>query len=369
MNQEPNGSPTDPEKNPKNEIIKPPPINPNNQPTLLQEYQGISKHAYEHIDSIYSTFKLVLKIGASMLAIAIGFGTYVTIFSIKDFKKEISDLKVEARYEVSNLKKETKDDIKDLKTEIREDVSNLKTEIRDTVTTLKKEVETRVDKELSMKSIKDLINKKVSERVDIIADDLIEKQITEKISPKIIELDNKLSEISLELNRIKEDRKKLDELNDFTLTFLKALGDDYKAFEQLGNLSADKNFAFPEISLSMYETIRLIHLQHKLIPFSIIAIPAEVDFSKLSFSGFTQLLDSLPCKFHASLIDKIWERKEEEISKREKMSFLIEVLKTSNSLRAKNWAGILFDREYNVNWDPFKMQPIYEKWDDIQKTK
>jgi len=29
-----------------------------------------------------------------MLAIIIGFGTYVTIFSIKDFKKEISDLQI-----------------------------------------------------------------------------------------------------------------------------------------------------------------------------------------------------------------------------------------------------------------------------------
>ncbi len=81
------------------------------------------------------------------------------------------------------------------------------------------------------------------------------------------------------------------------------------------------------------------------------------------------MLSSLPPRFHADLIKKIWERKEEEISKIEKMSFLIEVLNTSNSLNAKNIAGILFDREYNVNWDPFKMQPIYDKWDAIQKTK
>ena len=119
----------------------------------------------------------------------------------------------------------------------------------------------------------------------------------------------------------------------------------------------------------MYETIRLIHFQQKIMPIATTLLPKEVDFSKLSFSEFTQLLDSLPWKFHANLINKIWERKEEEISKREKMSFLIKVLKTSNSLRAKNLAGILFDREYNVNWDPFKMQPIDDKWDEIQKTK
>ena len=226
-----------------------------------------------------------------------------------------------------------------------------------------------------MKSIKDLINKKVSERVDIIADDLIEKQITEKISPKIIELDNKLSEVSLELNKIKEDRKKLDELNDFILTFLKALGDDYKAFEKLGNWSADQTFDFHEISLNLYETIRCIHFQQKSIPIIVTTTPPitvdsiAIDFSKLPFSEFKTLLSSLRPRFHADLIYKIWEIKEEEISKKEKISFLKEVLDTSNSLHAKNIAGILFEKEYNdVFWDPFKFDPINTKWKNIQKT-
>ncbi len=174
MTQEPNGSPTDPEKNPKNEIIKPPRINSNDQSTLLQQYRDISDHAHKQIGSIYSVFKLVLTIGSFVLAIAIGSGTYFTILSIKDFKKDISDLKAETRDEVSNLKKETKNDIKDLQTEIREDVSNIKTEIRDTVTTLKKEVETRVDRELDEDSIKIIIANKITD-----------KQITDKISSKI----------------------------------------------------------------------------------------------------------------------------------------------------------------------------------------
>lgn len=247
--------------------------------------------------------------------------------------------------------------------------SDFKTEVRNDVEILKKEVEKRINNELGKEELHKLITAKVSERIAEIADALIEQHIAANISPKIIELDKKFSEISLELNKIKEDRKKLDELNNFILIFFKALGDDYEAFEQLGNWSADPKFAYHENSLSMYETIRIIHYQQKQIYISFIKFPDEIDCSKLSFSGFTQLLDSLHCKFHASLINKIWERKEEEISKREKMSFLVKVLKTSNSLRAKNWAGILFDREYNVNWDPFKMQPIYDKWDEIQKTK
>ena len=325
MNQENNVSHTNNKKTPENDNIKSTPIDAKDQLTLLKQYQDFVKDANTQIDRVSKIHWTLLIILGLVIAVGISF-TYKTA--------------------------------SDFKTEVRNDVENLK-----------KEVEKRIDDELSKKSIQDLINKKVSERVDVIADDLIGKQITEKISPKITESDSKLSDISLELNKIKDDSIKLSELNNFTLTFLKALGDDYKAFEQLGNWSADKNFAFPEISLIMYETIRLTHFQQKAMRIANILLPKEVDFSKGSFSEFTQLLDSLPWKFHANLIGKIWERKEEEISKIEKMSFLIKVLKTSNSLRAKNLAGILFEREYDVNWDPFKMQPIYYKWDEIQKTK
>ena len=193
--------------------------------------------------------------------------------------------------------------------------------------------------------------------------------------PKYKETEKTLENISLELNKTKYDSNKLSELNSFTLTFLKALGDDYKAFEQLGNWSADKNFAFHEISLNLYDTIRCIHFQQKSIPIVFTTTPPitvdsiAIDFSKLSFSEFKKLISSLPPIYHSDLIKKICERKEEEISKIEKMSFLVEVLNTSNSLNAKNYAGIMFEKEYNdVFWDPFKFDPINTKWKNVQKT-
>src|SRR3972149_8658838 len=146
MTQEPNGSPTDPEKNPKNEIIKPPPINPNNQSTLLQQYRDISDHAHKEIDSIYTLFKLLLAIGTFGLAVALGLGTYF----IKSYMEHT-----------------------------RNDFENLKTNILEDITKFKNEVETRVDKELSKESIQTLITEKitnqvtiqVTERVKIIADE------------------------------------------------------------------------------------------------------------------------------------------------------------------------------------------------------
>jgi hypothetical protein len=111
----------------------------------------------------------------------------------------------------------------------------------------------------------------------------------------------------------------------------------------------------------MYETIRNIHLQHKFIGTWITIPITAVDFSNCSFSDFTKSLSSYPAKYHIYLITKIWER--EDISKDDKKLFLMEVLKTSNSLNAKNYAGILFERETNINWDPFKFQPIYDEYE------
>lgn len=334
MNQENNVSHTNNKKTSENDNIKSTPINSNDQSTPLQQYRDISDHAHKQIGSIYSVFKLVLTIGSFMLAIAIGSGTYFTIHSIKDFKNDISDLK----------------------TEIRDDVSNLKTEIHDTVKTLKTEVETSVNRELDEDSIKSIIAEKITDKL-----------ITEKISPKIKETEKTLKALSEQLDKAKDGSTKLNELNNFTLTFLKAIGDDYKAFVQLENWSNDSSFAFSEISFRMYQTIRIIHYQQKQISISFIKFPDEIALSKMPFSEFQTFISQQDPIFHADIIKIISERS--DIEQIEKTPFLIEVLNKSNSLLARNSAGTLFERAYkDFRWVPFNIDAVNTKWKEIQKT-
>ncbi len=219
MKQENNVSHTDNKKTPENDNIKSTSIDAKDQLTLLEQYQDFVKNANTQIDRVSKIHWTLLII----LGLVIAVGIFFTYRTASDFK----------------------------------------TEVRNDVEILKKEVEKRIDNELSKEELHKLITAKVSKRIAEIADDLIGKQITEKISPKITESDSKLSEISLELNEIKENRKSLDQLTKFILTFTKAQSDDYAAFEQLGNWGADPKFSYHEISLIMYETIRNTHFQQK----------------------------------------------------------------------------------------------------------
>ncbi len=156
--------------------IKATPGNSTDQLTLLGKYQEFVENANTQIDRVSKIHWTLLII----LGLVIAVGIFFTYRTASDFK----------------------------------------TEVRNEVEILKKEVEKRIDDELSKEQLHKLITEKVSERITKVADDLIKQHIAANISPTIIELTNKLSEVSLELNKIKENRKKLDELNDFTLTFL-----------------------------------------------------------------------------------------------------------------------------------------------------
>ena len=327
--------------------------------TVLQEYENISNHAHTQINSIYSVFKLVLTIGSFMLAIAIGSGTYFTIFSIKDFKNDISSLNAKTRNEFSNLKKETKNDIKDLKTEIRDDVSNLKTEMRYTVAILKKEVETRVDRELDVDSIK-----------SIIADKTTDKLIAIKITPKIKETEETLKSLSQQLDKAKEDSIKLNELNNFTLTFLKAQSDDSKAYEQLGTwgFGVDKSYPFREISANIYDSIRATYIE-KLIPsFPVFIWPEGVDTKTFTCDNFKNYFKDMLPRFHADLVRLISENK--NLSEENEIELLIDVLKPniSNSLKAKYHAGMILSDKFKIPWQPFDYTPLTDEWNNRKGT-
>ena len=198
-----------------------------------------------------------------------------------------------------------------------------------------------------------------SATIDLVAQNAtVAKKLSTEAKISYEDLSNKNEAADKEL-------KKINDLNNFIITYLKALNDDAAAFEKLGTLSTDNNFPFHDISLSMYETIKLTHLHQTTISFTVTKLPKEFDLTKYNFTDFKKLLYNQHPKYHAYILDKIWDR--EDITKKEKILFLIEVRMTSNSLKAKNLAGILFAREYDdVSWDPFQYKPIDEKWEKIK---
>ncbi len=300
-------------------------IQKNSGPFL--NYQEIVDRAHTEIESVRTTtYKWLISTVGAALTVIFAVGIYFTYKSSEDFK-----------------------------THIREDFK-----------ALKETVEKRVDTELSKESIQTLINDKVSKRVDDIADKLIEDKITTKITPKIEESDKKLKAIDNQLKDALKISKDIEEVSNLMLTFIKAQSDDSEAFEQLGRWGVDKSFLFSNISLNMYETIRLDYKGRLGVSYLSCKRLEDLDFSKFSLSNFKSYLASLEPKYHSYLVKLIWER--DNITKKDKMFFLVDVLNTSKSLNAKDYAGRLFATETNLEWDPFYTSPLLDKWKETKDT-
>lgn len=201
-------------------------------------------------------------------------------------------------------------------------------------------------------------------------DKYIDTQITEKITPKIEESNNKLITINNQIKETSKVSKELKELSDFMLTFIKAQSDDSKAFEQLGTLSKNNSFPYPNLPLNMYEAIRRSYLERMIPAFSNITWPAGVDPKKFTCDQFKNHFKELPQRFHANLVHLIWES--ETLIDKEKMELLLDVIdpetKTSNSLNAKYFAGNILAEKMGINWQPFNYEPIQIKWQEIKDT-
>lgn len=315
------------ENNP--EFVSPPETTANNkQPdskdqfTILKQYQDIVDRSHKEIEYVRNAYKWLISLTGICLTFIFVVGIYFT-------HKEISGMRA---------------DLKDLENEVKN----------------------RVDTELSKESIRTLINSKVSSRVDTIADGLIEEKITLKITPKIEESDNKLKIIDNQLKESLKVSKNIQEVSDFMLTFIRAQNDDSAAFEQLGRWGVDISFPFSDISLKMYETIRLSYVEKLGVAYWIYEWPKDVDPLKFYLTDFKIYLSSLEPKYHAYLVELIWKR--DTISKKDKLIFFVDVLNTSNSLNAKNYAGRLLANEIGLKWHPFYIKPLLDKWEEIKDT-
>ena len=92
----------------------------------------------------------------------------------------------------------------------------------------------------------------------------------------------------------------------------------------------------------------------------------NVDPNSVLFPELCKLYNSIPTKFHPALISLIWNKK--EISKKEKMQFLIEVLKNDKSLTAEYFAGNYLSEESSIKWDPFIIKPFLDWWEQNKDT-
>ena len=161
---------------------------------------------------------------------------------------------------------------------------------------------------------------------------------------------------------VKKTRSTIDYLksfNEFSLTLTKANNDDREAFNKLKSWT--KDHIFSDLANSAIIKIRASYARVFFIPgYLSISWKEEVNPSKLTFQVLLEEYKSIPPRYHADLVNYIWKRK--DIPIKDRMQFLVDVLKKGKSLTAVYYAGKLFAKETKNEWSPFVIKPLIEWW-------
>jgi hypothetical protein len=139
-----------------NQESHPPQQTKDNRADYFKDIAGFAK---EEINYVRSAYKWLISLVAIVAIVGISVGIYFTYKSSIDFKKE-------AREEIDRQ-----------------------------IETLRDQVALRVDKQFRQENIQKMVEEKARERIDNIADKLIEKQIADKISPQMKSADEQIKKL------------------------------------------------------------------------------------------------------------------------------------------------------------------------------
>ncbi len=303
----------------------------------LRLYQDIVDRAHSEITWVRSAYKWLI----SLVGIVIVAGIYFTYQSVVQFK---TDMRNEIKDVTNNLTKE----FSELKIRMKSDLDKQFID-------LKHQVESRIDEEFKKENINKLVQDKAKERIDKIATPLIKTELNENFMPKLVSAELKLKKIEKESNK---SIKKLNLISEFSMTVILAQNDDRKSFDKLEEWSSDKSFPLSDKAANVLKSIIIDHAQ----PFyTTYKVPWEKKFDPAtqSLADLKKLYKSAQSLVKLSLIQYIWNR--QDFSKKEKMSFLVDVLKNDNSLKAVEHAGRYFKKASGLKYKPLAID-LFLKW-------
>jgi hypothetical protein len=179
----------------------------------IKMYQDIVDRAHAEVEAVRKVYYHFA--GLIGIIITVGIGAF-TIVSYKS----IHEMKTDMKEEVQAIKSKASQDYTNLE-------ASLKIAIERDSQDVRKKVDSRIDAEFDKDNVQGLVRDKAQERIDKIADPLINKQVDTKITPRINSALRKLGDVE---NSV-----------EFTSVISAVLNDDKVALDRLLKWVDDKN--------------------------------------------------------------------------------------------------------------------------------
>ncbi len=202
----------------------------------------------------------------------------------------------------------------------------------------------------------DLVAKQASEAKDLIDNLTAKNEIAEdrlnKIGEKLEEANSTVAELQL--------------ISEFISTVQAAQNDNRKAFDKLQNWGNDKNYPFSKNAERAHMAILESHSRLIAMAWPTLVWNENVDPSSLNYNVLINAYKEIHIDMRQPFIKYLYDRK--DISRKEKVEFLINVIKDDSSLKAVEYAGrVLLDME-KLRFKALEIGKILKWWEENRNT-
>jgi len=201
-----------------------------------------------------------------------------------------------------------------------------------------------------------------SATVDLVAKEAADaKQLVDALSEKNSKAEKKLSQLDQSINDGNLAVKELQLYTQFNSTVLAAQNDNRQAYDQLWAWSKDSSFPFQKASAQVTQTIMDQH--NPAIVRSGFSVPWNdgIDTQKLSLSELRQIFTSAPPHIRLGVLEFVW-TKRTDIPKPDRLQFLVDVLRSDESLLVIEYAGRYFEQGTGNKLKPLAIKQHLEWW-------
>lgn len=307
---------------------------------LLAEYREITNHSKKEIDWVRSSYKYVAFLAA---------GTVVTVVTVGF--RSISDF-------TSRLEQSASFRMKAIEEKVDATVESK-------IAAATNLVEDRIDREFRQDNIRALVEMKAQERIDVIADPLIEKRVDEAVEPKIARAEEQLRAVSMELAKAKMTVEQLESLTAFMSLVSDAQNDDRKAYDRLRIIGDDEKSPHYLKARSAYLKIREQHSSGMFQSYKLQSLGGQ-DPAKASFEDFQREIGKVDARARAAIVLHVSDRA--DFSKKKKLEFFAELIEQDENLNVVEFAGRFFVKEAGLTGSHMESEKILEWWKRNKET-
>jgi len=333
---------------------------------LLKFVKEVSGHAEKEVARVSGIYK----IAALGISFIMAVGVYWTYKDAAESRKEAAEFRKQARDEQIEQRKIVKDEVEHQEKQMHDRqealFSQMQSNLSQQVLGLGRGVEKKVDEEFKSENINKLVTAKAQERIDVIADPIITGNISKKIQPKIDAADKSVKQVEEKIQLAHNDLQKVQNTAEFLSVVISAQNDDRPSFDKLKKWAEDSKFDRQADALQAY--VSIVNAFESPLGYTYnVPWKEGLDPSKLSFQDLrTAYAETPPYELRAGILQYVWNRK--DFSKKQKMSLMIDAMRSDKSLKVVAEASKLFQSESKQNKKRLLVDIMFEWWEKNKDT-